>query len=596
MINRLQSDSSAGFKLLLTLATACLVAANLFIFAPLTIYLGNVEEFNAPLTGMLSNYIPPFVVFVLAMALIGFILPALILRRLLSVLAALSLLLWLQGNLLVWDYGVLDGKAIDWTHDAWRGWVDATIWVALLAVALVFASRVAKPLFVAAVVMAVVQIAGATISIAQQPGAVLTASNGQSQDNLSDMVFRFSTSRNVLHIVMDGFQSDIFEEIINEGEPGKRMRDALDGFVFFKENMGAFPYTHMSVPALLTGQTYRNQITRKEFFEQTLDRKTILRSALEAGFEVDVAAGSSLSTYKRSGYTNAYAISSHEHILPKDYAFSDSARLLDVTLFRLAPHFTKRYVYNDQLWFLQRLFSNKIFAHLEFFSHNAFLQRMRARMTVDRATPVYKMFHLMLSHTPFVANEECGYAGGTLQVNRHWVKVQERCSFAEIIRLLGKLKSLGIYSETTIILMGDHGAWIPPNGLTGEDHLGRDFAVVRPHPITVAMAMPVMLIKPPGSTGPMRVSMAPSWIGDVPQTISSLLGLKTTFTGQSMLDLDEFAARERRHYSYAYARSEWDAAYLAPIYEYIVTGRVLDGSAWRRGTTFLPPDSAEMEK
>lgn len=582
----------AAFNALQALAMGCMVALNIFLFVPLTIYLGNVTEFNSPLAGIFANFVLPFVVLVLIMALVGFILPSRMLQRCLAMQAVLCLLLWIQGNLLVWDYSALDGKAIDWNKAMWRAWVDTPIWLVLLGAALLFTKRMARPLIVAAMAITALQIGSAAIAILQNSAAVFGNGTEQDRSNSSDNIFRFSTRRNVLHIVMDGFQSDMFDEIINEGEPGKRFRDALGGFVLFRDNMGAFPYTHMSVPALLSGQIYKNQETRNEFFARTLDRNTILRAAMKSGFEVDVAAGPALSFYKRSGYTNAYAISSHEHVSASDYTFSQSVRLLDITLFRLVPHLMKKRVYNDQLWLLQPLFSNNGYEHLDFFAHNAFLRQLSTRMAVDRNKPVYKMFHLMLSHQPFVADEQCGYAGEPHNTTRYWVKVQDRCSLKRVMQGLDQMKALGIYDDATIILMGDHGSWIPPRGLTGDMHADSGFSPALPFPITVAMAEPVMAIKPPGATGPLRVSMAPTWIGDVPQTIAGLLDLEVTFGGQSMFDLSEFATRERRHYSYAYDRSEMVADYLASIHEFIVTGHVADGWAWRKGATFPAPAGA----
>ena len=52
-----------------------------------------------------------------------------------------SILLWAQGNLMVWEYGLLDGRSIDWTKDTWRGWLDFSIWVGGFITAMVTGSR-----------------------------------------------------------------------------------------------------------------------------------------------------------------------------------------------------------------------------------------------------------------------------------------------------------------------------------------------------------------------------------------------------------------------------------------------------------------------
>ncbi|NIO41951.1 MAG: hypothetical protein GTO41_18350, partial [Burkholderiales bacterium] len=70
---------------------------------------------------------------------------------------------------------------------------------------------------------------------------------------------RFSTEQNVVHIVMDGFQSDIFSEIIEDPE-NSDLKKQLQGFTVFRDNLGAFPYTQVSIPAYLSSKLYRNEV------------------------------------------------------------------------------------------------------------------------------------------------------------------------------------------------------------------------------------------------------------------------------------------------------------------------------------------------
>ena len=93
----------------------------------------------------------------------------------------------------------------------------------------------------------------------------------------------------MLHIVLDGFQSHLFEEIISERVDGARFRSALKGFVFFRENIGVFPYIHMTVPALLSGKIYRNHMSTDKFIDKAIGGKTIPNAVHNAGYEIDLA-------------------------------------------------------------------------------------------------------------------------------------------------------------------------------------------------------------------------------------------------------------------------------------------------------------------
>lgn len=566
-----------------------ILASHIFLFAPFTLYVGNVDEFTVSLTTILSFYLRPAIFLIAAFGLVGAVLSTSVFRRYLVLLAALSVLLWLQGNLLVWEYGLLDGRRIDWTAGAWRGWVDLGVWMGVLLLAVCFHRRIGKPVIYLAVASFSLQLTLSVLTGIQNAPMLVEKSETKASVDALGEIYRFSSHKNVVHIIADGFQSDVFEEIINDDEDGARFASALKGFVFFKDNIGAFPYTHMSVPAILSGEIYRNHIPRDEFLNKTLGGKTILNAVHSAGYEVDIAAaaGTIFHMYTKGSYTNAYIVSSSHHVSAREYEISDAAELFDLALFRLTPHFLKRYVYNDQLWLVQSLLSDSEYMRLRFFAHIAFLRQLQENMSADRSTAVYKLLHVMLSHNPMVANENCEYAGRVLPTVRATVKIQARCGLAEVVGVLERMKALGIYDDATIVLMADHGAWVPPSGLKGR--LQPDGkSVVMMDPTTVAMALPLMAIKPPGASGALQISMAPSSIVDTPATIASVLGLNAEFDGASAFDLRPDELRERRYYAYEYRRSEWTAQYLTPIQEFIVRGSVLDSAAWRRGDRFLP--------
>jgi hypothetical protein len=103
----------------------------------------------------------------------------------------------------------------------------------------------------------------------------------------------------------------------------------------------------------------------------------------------------------------------------------------------------------------------------------------------------------------------------------------------------------------------------------------------------MALVAPLLAVKRPGESGPMRINDAPSWIVDTAATIAKATGLEANFAGKSVFDLDSEEPRERRVLIYQYKRSEWTDDYLAPIEEFIVNGSVFDSSSWRYTVTHL---------
>lgn len=572
---------------LLLAALGAFLAAELFMFVPLTLYVGNQAELTTPIWPLLRIWVYPVLFAAALLALLGMLLAASAARRVAVVVAALGLLVWLQANLLLWDYGQLDGTPIDWRAQRWRGWVDLAIWCALLGFAAFADLRKGTFLVRGTLALAgVVALSSAVSLLRVEPRA--EDAQGASAELALQQFFRFSRSRNVLHVVADGVQSDIFQRILEDGETGQFIRDSMPGFVVFPNHLGAYPFTHMSVPAILAGRLYRNQQPREEYLDATLGPQatTILNAAAAAGFEVDLALMPGLEhLYARGSADHTYTLRADLPVNPGDSALHEAAMLADLSLFRAAPHLIKPHVYNDQLWLLQRLLTREGQLGLQSFAHNAFLRAMRLRSSAERDAPVYKLMHVAVSHNPMATTPDCRYAGATLPTTRETVTAQARCGLLEIAALFRRMQELGIYDSATIVLMGDHGAWVPPDGLRPQ--VRADGSVWQVNPEAVAMAIPMFAIKPPRASGPLRQSPAPSWIIDTARTVAAAAAIDGEFEGHNVLELAPDAPRERRFLMYNYDRAEWKGKYLSPIQEYTVEGPILDSASWQMRELYL---------
>ena len=197
----------------------------------------------------------------------------------------------------------------------------------------------------------------------------------------------------------------------------------------------------------------------------------------------------------------------------------------------------------------------------------------------------------MNTHWPMVVNNKCQYAGGALPRNRATVTAQSKCGLDAVIRLIDLMKSLDIYDESLIIIMGDHGAYIPPYRYRPEPIIKNGNAY-KVEPWLVAQVTPLMLIKVPESNHiPLEMSDAPSSIVDTAKTINSILKFNDVYDGQSMLELHSSDIRERKHYFYEWSREDWGSDYTGAIQEFIVNGSVYDASAWQLGRVYMPPDN-----
>lgn len=554
----------------------------LCVFTPLTLYAGNSDELSVAFQNLVASYLPYVALITVILGLPGLFLDGDRLAKYRAILAALAVLAWLQGNLFVWDYGEFDGRSISWLTGVWHGIFDAAVWIALLTMAAKL-KRLAKPLIFAAVATCSIQIVTAI-------GTAMTATDDLFQDRIvtiaaedSQKVFDFSATKNVVHIVMDGFQTDIFQSVL-DAEDGNGLTRELTGFTLFENNLGVYPYTELTIPALLAGKTYRNDEPVDQFVSSALEGPTILRAAVDAGYEVDIAAMTSLANaYARAHHTNVYGITLAGQSDSEKFALVESAKLMDLALFRTVPHFVKALVHRDDLWVFQAYVGSRDHRHLQYFSDLSFLSRMAQSMTATRSTPVYKMLHLFLVHRPTVGNAQCEFEGRR-PTTRANVTAQATCAFTNVMAVLRRMKEVGIYDSSLIVLMADHGAWVP---VIGFEAAGVDDSPI--NATTVAMATPVLAIKPPGARDDFAVSTVPTSISDLPATLAGILNLPADFPGMSIVAIGPDEQRVRSHLIYGYGRNAEAPEYLYPMTEFEVRGDPYDAGSWRQTGRHAPP-------
>jgi hypothetical protein len=564
-------------RLIRSLVIASIPVASLCCFTTLAIYVGNTTEFTTSFTDVYLVILPYALIAVAVAGLPGLVMNEQGRARYESMLCALAVLFWLQSNILVWNYGVLDGSRIDWMLGAWRGALDLAIWAAVLWTAISAYQRVGKTLLVAAVATLAIQLVSATSTLINH-SEIFQKRDIAANVEGREAAMHFSRQQNIVHIVMDGFQSDIFASILADSDE-RDFKSELRGFTYFEQHLGAYPYTQLTVPALLSGHLYRNDEPVESFISESLRGHTITNAAFDAGYDVDFAAPTALkNVYVQGKHSNAYGIAPNGHVDGSDYARSDSAKLMDLALFRAVPHFAKALVHRDELWVFQAASQTDAYLQMQYFSDIAFLNDLARDMQVDRDVPVYKLIHVMLSHRPIVGNERCEF-GGRQSETRESVRTHAQCGLLSVLAVLQRMKKLGIYESSLIVLMADHGAWIPVE----------DFSEAGPvSALTVAMATPVLAIKPANTIGEFRFSKAPSSIADVPATIAELAGIAAEFGGQPVFSIAPDEPRQRHHFIYGYGINPSAKGYLQPMQEFVVDGNPYEATSWSKGERFLP--------
>jgi hypothetical protein len=144
-----------------------------------------------------------------------------------------------------------------------------------------------------------------------------------------------------------------------------------------------------------------------------------------------------------------------------------------------------------------------------------------------------------------------------------------------VTRILDRLKEVGVYDASLIVISSDHGiGYVSPTFTNDRLVPPRDLGWI------AGKALALLIVKPPHSQGPVRISHAPTTITDIPATVLDTLKIPHHMPGASALTLDEHASRSRVWAYYDWEHEDWGATYFDALDLLDINGPVLDGKSW----------------
>ncbi|NSW92672.1 MAG: sulfatase-like hydrolase/transferase, partial [Firmicutes bacterium] len=312
-------------KCITTLCAASLFSLTVLFFGPSYLYFTNILEFPYLFSDVWYLFASISLLCILVISAILLPLKSSIHRKAVSLLFAFAFLLWLQGNILVWNYGVLDGKEIPWNNYKIYGFIDTAVWLVVVTFTFIksnFIYNLIKKISIGLILIQIVSTAVVWYQAPEQPEWKRYALSEESKYN-------FSSEKNVIILVLDTFQTDIFQELINEHP---EYSNTFQGFTYFRNAVGGFPTTYPSIPLILTGQYYDNSVPIQEFIKKAYSNSSIPLILNQNGYQVE------LFTSLNVIYPNSDILSNL--MLRKDIDNINNYiyELYGITFFRYMPH------------------------------------------------------------------------------------------------------------------------------------------------------------------------------------------------------------------------------------------------------------------
>jgi hypothetical protein len=553
-----------------------LVAFQILVSLPIAIWIHNQFNFSA----VIWDSIGVFSVFFLAVSAVLFLfaisIPEKIRNYLLPLFVVASALIYCQQYLLVWDYGVLDGTPIDFSINQYCGLIDLSVWLFAVTIYMLFRKQILKHTStILSFTVILTSVASVTTVMLYDFGQDETFASINEIDK-----FTFSEDRNIFLFLLDGFQADLFWEMIDQ-DP--QLKQLLSGFTFYANTAGVYAKTYPTIPLLLTGKRYQKKETFHDFLNDVY-QDSILTELVAEGWDVG------LYPYVKDTVTlDPSIMSNYLERTQWPEKVDNYLQALDISVFQSVPHSLKHYVYNsgdfitkgdlsDFLHQFDHLFTNKSsFKSPNLQPHQGlnFRDNLRTLGTTASTKPTFRFYHMFMPHEPFLLNRnlEFGRIGNDYAAYREYALA----SLKLMINYLEELKNLGIYDNSAIIISADHGG----GEYTTQKYISSEhrFVPILKNGHAIASGKPLLLVKKYQENKPLKVSHKPLSLLDVAPTIAKFADISDhNVEGKFVDEITENHQRERTYFYYRF--SGWDSKFLNEFDVYKIDGNVYDETAW----------------
>lgn len=551
-----------------------LAAVALVLLGTTSSYLENVGEFSFSLYQLL----PYLLLLTVAAAAALYALTALVALWIPSARAwlipALALALWIQGAFNVPAYGPMDGSAIGWSDFARQHLLDLAVVAGIAALFFAGGRRLREQSRLILWALLFVQLAGVAAAAWRVEAMPRVEPPGEG-------IYRFSTTQNVILVVLDAFQSDVLRQIVDR-RPA--YREALDGFTYYPNVVGLHPSTSPTIPALFLGRHYRNAPSLSRFRRRVFSEQSMLSDFSQAGFQVDLV--------YRAGMPPGRP-ELPDHFVPADRlgtswrdALAEALNAFEFTLFRSSPQVVRQALYVEGTWSISTQAFRGYPPSVQHRGDLLMLAQMERHAHVSGERPVFKFVHIYTPHLPIVIDADLQPV--RRRFDRDAFTDQAEASLRMLIRFLETLRSIGAYDTSRIVVVGDHGRpgiRVRSDLLDLPEPKDDDPEIPGLH-LVMSGGLPVFLAKAPGAHGPLAENGAPVSLTDVaPSLVDGVSARADRFPGYSVFSDGIPADRRREFLFYRWMEQSWGARYLDPMTVFEVDGHSWLPSSWTSTVT-----------
>ena len=470
----------------------------LFVYEPLMMYGTNKDDFWFDFGLMIMPTLKIFLIFFAGAAVVFtglFFLSRIFSKEAkpytitLTVLFTVFFAFYVQGNILIQHLPALDGSAIDWSKFTADNWITLGVCVILAAAVIIVSIKVGVRKFVKyAAWLSLAIFAMLTVSLVT---TYIQNDAFKSKNNLISTTADFnkaSADKNFYIFMVDSQSATEFTNVISTQE---QFRHAFDDFTYYTDTLSTYAYTRDSVPYVLSGHLNKNEENFGDYSENALNNSTLFNALEERDYDMYLY-DEDLAWYGK-----------------KDFDIKNNPGTRNVSL-RFGEYFKQEMRY---VWFKYLPYGLKKASEIEKLNFGNTIDKFKWGNDVlynefnndsgieKTSGAQFRFIHAEGAHVPFDMDENMNRIKGGTYIQKTTATAKLIASFIE------NLKANGVYDNSVIIIMADHG-YQPKNA---------------PENYILSRFNPILLIKGVNEKHDLIYSEKPVSYLDLPQAYEELL-------------------------------------------------------------------------
>ena len=421
----------------------------LFIYEPILLYVTNINDFWFDFNIMFKPVIAMFFLILLIGILaitFGYLIFTKLLKKeswyyaILLIIFLIFFITYIQGNYLISNLPNLDGSVINWNIYHKENYITLGIFLILIIISLLAIKKfklektIQYSMYISIAIF--VMLCTSLISTLVTNEKVFMAKNSLAPTFAN--INTASKNKNFYIVLLDAIDSDVFYK---EWQSDENYQDLLNDFTYYNNALAYYPFTRDSIPLILTGKINHNEKEFSEYSTDAYNNSPLFKNLIKQNYNINL-------------YDTDIIWNGEKNINIGNNSTDESYKIDTIKFFKQELKY---------ILFKYLPYSLKKFSSIESFDFNICFNRYNLYLTIGNNVIVnnpkleltdkneFKYIHLEGGHVPFDIDENINrIENGTYEQKVHG-------NLKYIKSFLERLKNNGVYDNSVIVIMADHG-------------------------------------------------------------------------------------------------------------------------------------------